>query len=279
MKCAWNELLSVLPLRLRCEVDKLGKETLEELHLRLGQPVELVMSGISHLLQTTATAQDIQFVVNTASRYSPWAAASASQGYITAQGGHRIGLCGECAVQAGFITGIRTATSLCIRVARAFPGIGQNAPRRGSVLILGPPGVGKTTLLRDIIRLRSSSSTAVSVVDERGEIFPIGDIFEPGPRTDILTGCSKAQGVQMALRTMGPKCIAVDEITAAEDCQALLSAGWCGVELLATAHAANCEDLRKRQVYRPLAESGLFEQAIILSRDKSWRMERMELCT
>ena len=83
----------------------------------------------------------------------------------------------------------------------------------------------------------------------------------------------------MALRTMGPKCIAVDEITAAEDCQSLISAGWCGVELLATAHAASCEDLKKRPVYRPLAESGLFEQAIILSRDKSWRMERMELCT
>lgn len=279
MKCAWNAFLSILPPRLRREVDNQGKDTLEELHLRLNQPVELILGGFSHLLQTTAAAEDIQFVVNTASRYSPWAAASAAQGYITAPGGHRIGLCGDCVVQAGLVTGIRTATSLCIRVARAFPGIGENAPKHGSLLILGPPGVGKTTLLRDLIRIRSQSDAAIAVVDERGELFPIGDIFEPGPRTDILTGCSKAQGVQMALRTMGPRCIAVDEITAAEDCQALLSAGWCGVELLATAHAANCEDLKKRRVYRPLAESGLFEQAIILGRDKFWHMERMELCT
>ena len=278
MKCAWNAFLSILPPRLRKEVDNLGADTLEELHLRLNQPIELILGGFSHLLKIKAVEEDIRFVINTASRYSPWAASSAAHGYVTAPGGHRIGICGDCVVQAGLVTGIRQASSLCIRVARAFEGIGQNAPRHGSVLILGPPGVGKTTLLRDIIRLRSQFD-AISVVDERGELFPAGDIFETGLRTDVLTGCSKAQGVEMALRTMGPKCIAVDEITAAEDCQALISAGWCGVELLATAHAANCEDLKRRPVYRPLAQSGLFEQAIILSRDKSWRMERMELCT
>ena len=279
MKCAWNTFLSILPPRLRMEVDDLGRDTLEELHLRLNRQVELVLGGFSHLLKTEAREEDIRFVVNTASQYSPWAAASASQGYVTAPGGHRIGMCGDCVVQAGHVTGIRRASSLCIRVARSFEGIGQNVPKHGSVLILGPPGSGKTTLLRDVIRLRSHGGTATAVVDERGELFPLGDIFEPGPRTDVLTGCSKAQGVDMALRTMGPKCIAVDEITAAEDCQALMSAGWCGVELLATAHAASCEDLKKRPVYQPLAQSGLFEQAIILGRDKSWRMERMELCT
>lgn len=279
MKCAWNALLSILPPRLRREVDNLGRDSLEELHLRLDQPVELILGGFSYLLKTEATPEDIQHVVNTASRYSPWAASSASQGYITAPGGHRVGLCGDCVVQAGRVTGMRIATSLCIRVARAFPGIGQNVPRSGSILILGPPGAGKTTLLRDLIRQRSQSDMAVSVVDERGEIFPGGDVFEPGPRTDILVGCSKAQGVEMALRTMGPRCIAVDEITAEEDCRALISAGWCGVELLATAHAANRDDLRRRPVYRPLAESGLFDHAIILGRDKSWRMERMDICT
>lgn len=279
MKCAWSDFLSVVPPQIRQDVDRFGKDKLEELHLRIGQPVELILGVASYLMHTHANAEDIQFTVNAASRYSPWSASSASQGYITAPGGHRIGLCGECVVQAGAVTGIRKATSICIRVAREFPGIGMKAPRSGCLLILGPPGVGKTTLLRDVIRLRSQSGQAVSVVDERGELFPGGNIFETGPRTDVLTGCTKAQGIEMALRTMGPKCIAVDEITAAEDCQALISAGWCGVDLLATAHAANCHDLLSRKVYRPLAESGLFEQAIILSRDKSWRMERMELCT
>lgn len=279
MKCAWNEFLSVLPPRLRAEVDNLGKESLEELHLRLDRPVELIIRGCSILLRTIATEQDIQHVINTASRYSPWAAATASQGYITAPGGHRIGICGDCVVQAGVVTGVRTATSLCLRVARSFSGIADHAPRTGCLLILGPPGVGKTTLLRELVRQRSNAGTTISVVDERGELFPCGNVFVTGARTDVLTGCSKAQGVQMALRTMSPKCIAVDEITAVEDCQALMSAGWCGVELLATAHATDCKDLSSRRVYRPLAESGLFEQAIVLSRDKSWRLERMKLCT
>ncbi len=279
MKCAWTELLDVIPQRLRREVDNLGKDNLEELHLRIGQPVELIICGQSQLLRTNASADDIQFTINTASRYSPWSASSMAQGYITATGGHRIGVCGECVVQAGRVTGIRTATSLCIRVARQFKGVGQDAPQKGSILILGPPGVGKTTLLRDIIRVRSFSGTTIAVVDERGELFPQCNLFETGPRTDILTGCSKATGVEMALRTMGAKCIAVDEITASEDCQALMSVGWCGVDLLATAHATDCADLLRRKVYRPLAESGLFERAIVLSRDKSWRVERMEVCT
>lgn len=275
MKCAWNSLLSIVPQRMRPEVDKLGREALEELHLRIGQPVELILGGVSHQLDTKATGEDIRFVINTASRYSPWASASVSRGYLTALGGHRIGICGECVVQGGQVTAIKEAYSLCIRVARDFPGIGKNAPEQGSLLILGPPGAGKTTLLRDIIRLRSNGGKIVSVVDERGELFPCGNLFDPGTRTDVLTGCSKAQGVDIALRTMSPKCIAVDEITAQEDCQALVSALWCGVDLLATAHAANCNDLQSRPIYRPLIQTGLFKQVIVLSRDKSWHLERM----
>lgn len=279
MKCAWNELLSILPPDIRREVDKPGKEELEELRLRVGKQIELIFRFGSRFLQRIATEDDIQFVVNTASRYSPWSASTAAHGYITAAGGHRIGMCGDCVTQSGKVTGVRHVTSLCIRVAKSILNISAHAPKEGSVLILGPPGAGKTTFLRDLVRQRSSAGHAVAVVDERGEIFPRGDIFDPGPRTDVLTGCTKAQGVDMALRTMGPQCIAVDEITAQEDCHALMSAGWCGVALLATAHAADCEDLQRREVYHPLWNSGLFTEAIVLSRDKSWRLERMELCT
>ncbi len=275
MNCAWDALLSILPSHLRQQVDKSARATLQEIRIRLQCQVELIISGRSHFLQIVATAADIQFIVNTASRYSPWAATTIAHGYITAPGGHRIGLCGDCVLKEGNVAGIRTITSLCIRVAHGFPGIGEKVPVKGSLLLLGAPGSGKTTLLRDVIRIRSERGMSVSVVDERGELFPSGGIFSSGPRTDILTGCSKAQGVQMALRTMGPTCIAMDEITAPEDCQALLSALWCGVELLATAHAKDSKDLYARPIYRPLVESGLFEYVIILNRDKSWCLERM----
>ena len=80
----------------------------------------------------------------------------------------------------------------------------------------------------------------------------------------------------MALKTMGPSCIAVDEITSPADCAALLSAGWCGVELLATAHAANAVDLHCRGIYQPLVRTGLFSQALVLQRDKTWKLERVD---
>ena len=217
--------------------------------------------------------------INTASRYSPWCASTVSQGFITSLGGHRIGLCGEVVIKNGKAEGIRSVSSLCIRIARDIPGIAAGAADdQSSVLIIGPPGSGKTTLLRDLIRRRSETGRGcVAVVDERGELFPAGNVFDRGERTDVLTGCDKGTGIDMVLRTMGPSCIAVDEITSERDCQAMIRAGWCGVSMLATAHASSKKDLSNRLVYQPLVRSGIFETMLVMQRDKSWRKERMEL--
>lgn len=279
MNCAWDSLMSVLPHRMRMQLDAQRKEKLQEIRLRLGQPVELILADQSKFLEMKTIEDDLKFVVNAASRYSPWAASTVAMGYLTIDGGHRIGLCGECVMQNREVTGIKKISSLCIRVAQAFVGIAEKAPRTGSILILGPPGSGKTTLLRDMIRIRSECGQAVAVVDERAELFPAIGIFDPGPRTDILTGCTKQQGVLMSLKTMGPSCIAVDEVTSEEDCQALLNAGWCGVELLATAHASGCKDLHRRKIYQSLANSGIFQQILVLNKDKCWHLERIDGCT
>ncbi|MBQ9168710.1 MAG: stage III sporulation protein AB [Oscillospiraceae bacterium] len=278
MRCAWNDLLSILPIRMRKEVDRLGREELQELRLRLGLPPELILRQKSVVLAAQVNREDLHFCINTASRYSPWAASTVALGYLTTAGGHRIGLCGEAILKNGNMDGIRNVTSVCIRVARDFQDIAGDARlMRESVLIIGPPGSGKTTLLRDLIRQRSDhGSGSVAVVDERGELFPTSGGFPQGRRTDILTGCSKIQGIDIVLRTMGPACIAVDEITAEADCQALQKAGWCGVSLLATAHAASRKDLYNRPVYQTLVKSRLFDTLLILQPDKSWTAERME---
>lgn len=272
MICAWEEFLSVLPLWLRQTPQVRDEQNLQELRMRLNAPPELVTAFGSRFLGRTVQADDLQFCINMASRYSPWNAASIASGYLTAPGGHRIGICGEAVCHGTTMSGIRDITSVCIRIARDFPGIGKDLPETGSVLILGAPGWGKTTLLRDLIRQRSDRGEHVAVVDERRELFP-GRSFSAGKRTDVLSGCSKAQGVLTVLRAMGPDCIAVDEITGAADCEALMQALWCGTSLLATAHAASAEDFCNRPAYRDLVRSGLFREVVVLRKDKTWSVE------
>ena len=107
MRCAWEALLGILPPQLRKNVDVQGREEAQELRLRLGQAPELVMDGKSLLLPGSTSREELDYIVNAASRYSPWAAATAAQGYLTAPGGHRIGLCGQVVCRDGQVQGIR----------------------------------------------------------------------------------------------------------------------------------------------------------------------------
>lgn len=271
MKCMSKELLEILSPAVRETIRRVELEQIRQIRLKTGCQVQIEEGKGKRFLAHQVLQEDLSFVINSASRYSPWNCVSSAQGYLTAPGGHRIGICGEGITDKGAVRGIRNPSSLCIRVAKELAGIGQDVDLRDSVLIIGPPGSGKTTLLRDLIRRISRENRgAVSVVDERGEIFPQAggrSCFDSGT-ADVLTGCAKPQGIEMVLRSMGPAWIAVDEITAAVDCHALVQAGWCGVKLLATVHAANVQDLMNRPVYRPLMESKLFRTGIILSSNR-----------
>lgn len=256
-------LLAILPQRMRQE----DYEEVRQIRLRRGKPPRLVTAAGFRDVGDPVGAEDLSYVINAASRYSPWNAGSIKDGYLTAPGAHRIGVCGEGAGEA-----VADLTSLCIRVARDLEGIAAGLPMDESLLLLGPPGSGKTTLLRDHIR-RLSKTRAVSVVDERRELFPEG--FSRGENTDVLSGICKSRGIDMVLRSMGPQVIAVDEVTSKDDCEALLRAAWCGVRLVATAHADSVRDLYRRNIYRPLAESGLFAKAAVLDHRQRWHIEEV----
>lgn len=274
MKCAWQEMLSIMPMNLRRDIDRLGRESLQELRLRINAPPELVLSNQSLWLTECATQEMLDFIINAASRYSPWAASTMARGYLTAPGGHRIGICGEVVMQQGKVTGFRRVQSLCIRIARDYSGIWcSREPLDGSVLILGAPGWGKTTLLRDLIRVIAETE-AVTVIDERGELFPDG--FRRGKRMDLLTGCPKDTGILQAIRTMGPHAVAADEITSEEDTVALLRAAHCGVRLVCTAHAASMREFQSRPVYQRLIKNRIFQTVLVLDAQKRYRIERMK---
>lgn len=280
MMCAWQSYLSLLPLWMRNKVDKHGKETLLELRLRLNKPPEMITGNGTYLLDGIVSADDLKFCINIASKYSPWAAKTSANGYITAHGGHRVGLCGSVIFDGNQVSGFRDITSICVRVSRRITGIAKDAvDLNGSILIIGRPGSGKTTFLRDLICLLSDGgSETISVVDEREEIFPrVNGVFcfSPGKKTDVISGCPKERAIEMMLRNMTPTTIAVDEITAQEDCRALLHAGWCGTRLIATAHAGTKTDIYNRPVYRPIIEAKLFDYVIVLHDDRSWHLERV----
>jgi len=271
MMCAWKEFLSIIPTGLRREVDELGREKLQELRLRINSPPELIIDRKSQWLSATVSREELDYVINAASRYSPWCSSTISQGYLTAPGGHRIGVCGEAIFREGKMTGIKQISSLCIRIARDISGVVRTCiPRHSSILILGAPGWGKTTLLRDLIREISQEAT-VATVDERGELFPNG--FTRGKRLDVLTGCRKETGISMLLRTMSPEWIAVDEITEEQDCIALNRAANCGVKLMATAHAGSFSEFRDRNVYRSLIREGTFRTIVCLNEEKHYHVE------
>lgn len=192
------------------------------------------------------------------------------RGFVSAAGGVRVGVCGTVPEGEG---GIRGISSVCIRVPRQVKGAGAGAiaavadPLR-SVLVLSPPGGGKTTFLRELVRTVSDSGVRVALCDERGEIAAVRDgqpQFDVGRCTDVLTGAAKADAAMMLLRSMNPQVIALDEVTEERDIEAISSAANCGVRVWATAHASGTDELRRRPLYRRLLEIRAFDAAVIIS--------------
>ena len=277
-------VLSILPPELRDGVLRLGTSGLEELRLRAGSAPAALVRGQERPIPgaaITVTSRMLEQILSAATGHSCYSAEeSLRDGYVTLPGGHRIGLCGTAAMQDGCVRAIRAVSSLCIRIARQVPAAPPELVRRlhASALVLGPPGSGKTTLLRDCVRQLSNTGQRVCIVDERGELAACHQgtaQLDVGAHTDVLTGCPKAVGIPLLLRSMRPDWIAVDEITAPEDILAMEQASYCGVRFLATAHAFGPDELEKRPLYRRLCALGLFKTLWILTPDRKVREERM----
>ena len=212
------------------------------------------------------------------------------KGFLTIQGGHRIGICGEVISDAeGKIQSIKYISAINIRVAHEIKGAADMVmkymyieKRIENTLIVSPPGAGKTTLLRDMIRQLSYGNNlykgiTVGLVDERGEIaacFQGIPQLDVGSRTDVLDNCQKSVGMRMLLRSMSPRVIAVDELGSMEEVQLIqqMTGNGCGV--IATIHGENIEELKHKKMLNEIWEQNIFQNIIYLSKDRnSFHME------
>ena len=260
----YGEAAQFLPSRLRqaaMVLPERQRSEAEEFRLRAGRPLSVLLPAGELPLEPVVEPEDLETLCDLATEFSRYAAAETiREGYLPVRGGFRVGLCGTAVMKGGVNTNLRELSSAVIRIAREKKGVAEGvAPqlfRDGifqSTLLLSPPGGGKTTLLRDLVRCLSAGAAGVppqrvSLIDERGEVAvcwrgkPQMDL---GPRTDVLDACPKAAGIPMVLRAMNPQVIALDEITVAADLEAAAMAAGCGVGLLATIHAGSLQELEE----------------------------------
>lgn len=296
-----EEILKIFPRELRTILGQVPVDfkEVQEIRLRSGKPMMMICENREYLVTRegrlrqdqdgldmngflTVTQSQMKETVEYMSSFSLYAAEEElRQGFLTIQGGHRIGVAGKTLVQGQDIRLMKFISFINIRVAHEILGCADPVmdylymDRFLNTLIISPPRCGKTTLLRDIIRQVSNGRSrdrwipgmSVGVVDERSELaacyqgIPQNDL---GVRTDVLDCCPKSQGMMMLVRTMAPGVIAVDEIGSRQDMEAIEYVRNCGCSLAATIHGNSLEDIRQKPCMGELLAQGTFERLILL---------------
>ena len=243
-------------------------------YLDIAREIRIMSTGVSAVitdretidLEAPVSAMQIKNTLNFICRGAAYSSQNTlREGFVTIEGGHRVGVCGRLSGEA-----MLEPSALCFRIARQVVGAAQKIERYlgGNVLIIAPPGCGKTTMLRDAARILGNRDP-VCIVDERSEIAAVAHgvpQMDVGKYTCVLDGVKKSRGMLMALRSMAPKAIVTDEIGAEEDSEAIYALVNAGVGIITTVHGYSAADAARRGRLGELLEKKIFNSIIILHR-------------
>lgn len=262
------------------EENRLKYEKLQEIRLRMGKPLIILYDNREWVFDEVISGEEFLEILEYVSNYSLYAFENElRQGFITVEGGHRVGMTGQVLIEDGEVKNIKYISSMNIRITHEVLNCADllipyiiSDDSVCHTLIISPPRCGKTTLLRDLIRQISEgnqwiSGCTVGVVDERSELggsylgVPQNNL---GIRTDVLDCCPKAKGMLMLIRSMSPQVIAVDEIGSHEDVHALEYAMHCGCKMIATVHGTSMEEIRKKPLFEQLIKEHRFQRYVVL---------------
>lgn len=261
----------------------------QEIRVRVGQPICIRSYNSEVFVPYIIKPGDILKILENFANNSIYSVQNEiNAGFLTIKGGHRVGITGTCIFENNTIKNIKYISSLNIRVAREVKDCSIKIleyiidnKKFNNTLILSPPGCGKTTIIRDMIRQLSNGndfcdSHNIGLVDERSEIaamykgVPQNDI---GKRTDVMNNCYKNIGMKLLIRSMGPQIVATDEIGGKKDEEAMFEAVYSGVKLLLTAHGEDLKDVSKNVI-----ESKIFKNIVILKNvDKPGEIDKIYL--
>lgn len=284
-------VLGYLPETIRDKIESelnAPSSQIEEIRLRSNKPLMLKIGQETQVINYIVKQQEVLQAFERICENSVYSyTRQICDGYITIRGGNRVGIVGSAVIDNGQVININYISSLNFRIARQKIGCSDSIindiidGQTGTIyntLIVSPPGCGKTTLLRDIIRNISDGISqiefkgkTVGIVDERGEIaamykgIPQNDI---GVRTDVVDNMPKPEAMRLLVRSMCPDVIACDEIGSVEDINAIDYAMCSGVKGIFTAHGNNIDEINRNSELSRLLDKHIFERIILLNPEK-----------